>query len=278
MKPASVFSLLLLAVSAAPCAASVVLAVDVDMRTSGTSTAIAGTTAAGFQSFVITGTAASTTVPTTIAYGAYSVTVNGVAGTADPVTGTSPTVGLGSNKVVNYSDRRRTGGTPAGPLPANTGSFTGQDLLSDFLFSSDNNNGGLDITITGLAVSTPYMFEVWSYDPSSIGTRVSDWSANGQLAANDYTFSNTAVGTPTPTDDSFGKFTFTATTDAAGQILLSGRRTDMSRNGAATPAIDVGVFLNGFRISTVPEPSSTLLGLASLTGLTLRRRRAAGIR
>ncbi|MES2707504.1 MAG: hypothetical protein V4726_12980 [Verrucomicrobiota bacterium] len=274
MKPALLLLPFFAAVS--PGAAAVVLAVDVDERTAGASTGIAGTTAAGFQSFVIGGTAdPNTTSPTTIAYGAFSVTVGGVAGTATAVTtGTSPNVGFGGAKVPNYSDRRRTAGSPAGPLPANSGSFTGQDLLSDFLFSNDNNNGGLDIIITGLAVSTPYIFEVWSYDASSLGTRVSDWTANGSLVADDYSFTNTAVGVPAPADDNFGKFSFTATTGATGQILLSGRRTDASRNSAATPAIDVGVFLNGFRISTVPEPTSALLGLSPLAGLALRRRRA----
>lgn len=271
MKTAAAILPFLMAVS--PCSALVVLAVDVGMRASGTSTAIAGTTAAGFESFVISGTTASSTTPTSLAYGAYSVTIGGVAGTLDAATGTAPNVGYGTSKVTTYSDRRRTGGSPAGPLPANTGSYTGQDLLSDFLFSSDTNNGGLDVTITGLAVSTPYMFEVWSYDPSSLGTRVSDWTANGVSAANDYTFFNSAAGVPGPADDAFGKFSFTATTDATGNMLLAGRRTDLSRNAAATPVIDVGVFLNGFRISTVPEPGAALLGLASLTGLALRRHR-----
>lgn len=263
-----------LAAAISPCSAAVVLAVDVDMRTSGTATAIPSTTAAGFQSFVIGGTTASSTTPTTLTYGAFSVTVGGVAGTATAATGAAPNVGYGSSKVATYSDRRRTAGTPAGPLPTNSGSFTGQDLLSDFLFSSDNNNGGLDVTITGLAISTQYQFEVWSYDPSSLGTRVSDWTANGTLVADDYTFTNTAAGVPAPADDNFGKFSFTASSDATGQLLLSGRRTDASRNGAATPAIDVGVFLNGFRISTVPEPTAALLGVIPMAGLALRRRRA----
>ena len=91
---------------------------------------------------------------TSATFGSQSVTIRG--------TGSGTT---------SYDDRRRT-------LPLNSGDFTQQALLQDFIFALFNTNtnpdGGLDITIAGLEPDKEYAVTVWSYDQSSGGTRVSD--------------------------------------------------------------------------------------------------------
>ncbi len=246
--------------------AAVVLAIDVDERTADGS-AVVGSTQEGFQSFVI-GNAGGNVIqntPTTRTFGALSVTLAGVAGNV-ATTGTT-TPGFGSSIVADYDDRIR--GSAAAPQPNNSPTFTLGNLLGDFVFSRDNNNGGLDITIGGLVPSTNYTLELWSFDNGSTGTRVSDWTANGALIQEDYTFSGTNNTSFSAPDDDFGKFTATITTDASGSVLLSGRRDETSRG--TTGNIDFGVFFNGLRVSTIPEPSAALMVLAG-AALGARRR------
>lgn len=237
--------------SLAPEAAAVVLAIDV------TTTDNAALTQAGFQQFVFGGQGPVATVSQ--AFGAYTVTLAGVAGTTAATPNPAPGYGTASP---NISARLRA-------QPVDSAGFTMGNMLRDFAFSNDANSGGMDITITGLAPNSVHTLELWSYDASSVGTRVSDWSANGTLIQENYTFSNTPA--PTPSSDDFGKFTATVAANAAGTLLISGRRDEASRSGASNNVIDVGVFFNGLRLTAVPEPSAALLLLAG-AALGARRR------
>ena len=132
---------------------------------------------------------------------------------------------------INMSDRKRL-------LPVNTNTFTEEKLLQDFVFATDGAAGqGLDILVDFLEPQTSYAITIWSYDNSSVGNRISDWTANGTLVTNGYTFNGTTV----PEDNATYRFTFPAVADANGRILIEGRR-----NAGATVANNV--FINALRI------------------------------
>ncbi|MEY2408774.1 MAG: hypothetical protein QOF48_1444, partial [Verrucomicrobiota bacterium] len=204
-----------------------VVAVDFNER----ATNEAANTLSGFQSFVInsnTSDSAVQIIPSTRVFGGISITV-------------SNTAPLG------YDDRARA-------TPANSGGFTESLLLRDFIFSADTTGtGGLDVLAAGLASSHAYRVSVWSYDSGSPNNRVSDWSANGMVVTNGYTFN----GSTLPTSNERFRFTFDSTSDGAGRILVSGRRN------AASLASSPAVFLNAlqiFELASVPPTN----GLAAL--------------
>lgn len=176
------------------------------------------TTLAGFQSFMLNSNVSATAIQTqatTRVFGAYTVTV-------------SNTAPLG------YDDRLRT-------TPANTGTFVESLLFRDFIFSRDDTGtGGLDVLVTGLAANRLHRLTLWSYDSGSPGLRVADWSANGVLGTNNYSFDGNVL----PTSDGQYRFFFSATSDSAGRLLLTGRRDPASTGG-------LGVFLNALRIGEI---------------------------
>jgi len=186
-------------------------------------------TAAGFQSFVLNSNVSVTAIQTqatTRVFGAFTVTV-------------SNTAPLG------YDDRHRL-------TPLNSGSFTDSLLLRDFIFSRETTGtGGLDATVSGLASNAPHQISVWSFDSGSPGGRCANWFANGVLVKDKHRFSGAVL----PTSNNDYKFTFTATSDALGRVLLSGRRDTTSTNTAGTA--DLGVFLNAFQIVELVQGAAT---------------------
>lgn len=182
----------------------------------------------GFQSFQIgtgSGTAAVTPA-TTRTYGSMTVTLSG----------------NGSN--LTYDDRQRA-------FPTNTATFSQALLLWDVVFSPDTTvNGGLNVTIDGLLPNQHYAVTIWSYDASSTGNRVSDWTANGVLVKDNYTFAGSSAS---PVSDSQFQFTFELDTPASGQIAIQGRR-DPATSSAG------GVFLNALRVTRKdPEPPTIVV-------------------
>ena len=216
-----------------PADGAVVLSLDFDDRTDANSV-----TEPGFERFQLDGTTTSVAT-TTRSYGPISVTLTGVG--------------------ANIDDRQRT-------TPANGGSFNLQNIFRDFVFAGFNATtpavNGMDVRLAGLTPNRPYDITIWSFDSGSANSRVTDWSVNGQLVRDDYTF----AGGSLPTDDTQYQFTLPAVSDALGEILLSGRR-DAITAGTTTPT----VFLNALRITEVPEP--TLLAPLALALGLLRRRR-----
>jgi len=171
-------------------------------------------TASGFQAFVIGSTGGSGAVqtgPVTRNFGPYAVTLGN----------------LGSD---GYDDRLRA-------TPANAAGFSEGGLLRDFVFSRDQTGtGGLEVAVAGLPPRTPLQLTVWSFDSGSPGTRVSDWTANGVVAKENYSFNGSAL----PTADGQASFTADAASDAGGRLVLQGRR-DVSSSA-------FGVFLNAFSL------------------------------
>ncbi len=134
--------------------------------------------------------------------------------------------------------------------PVNAGAFTQAALLRDFVFATDlSGSQGLDIEVTGLVVGGRYRVEIWSYDTGSSGSRVSDWTINGELLADDYTFD----GSVAPEDNTRYRITGVATADEAGQLRIEARR---ERSSAS-----YGVFLNALRIT----PASLLADIRTDT-------------
>ncbi len=208
--------------------ATTVLAMDVNDRSS----AAAGVTQAGFSSFVINSNVSSTAIQTQA-----TVRVFG-----------SVVVSVGNTAPFGYDDRLRNG-------PNNNGAFTESLLLRDFLFSLDNTGaGGLNVTIAGLTPNTAHRLTVWSFDGQSSGAKVSDWYANGELVKSNYTF-NAAVA---PTSNSQYQFTFDATANASGQILLNGRRDVTS--------FSFGAYLNALKADRLTVQAATnVLGTLMLS-------------
>jgi hypothetical protein len=173
----------------------------------------------GFSPFVLSGGASQV-------IGDYTVTIDATAGSAVPTTG-SITGFDGTSS--DFDDRLRS-------TPLNSGFLTMSDLYRDFIFSPDSNNGGLNVTIDGLEPNTEYLFEIWSYDPVSVGGtidgvpnfRVSDWFAGGFQVIENYSFR----GENAPTND-LASFTFTATADIDGLLRAPRSVIDQQRFSAA---------------------------------------------
>ncbi len=170
----------------------------------------------GFSPFTMMGAAEVQTDSVTRNYGPYSVTIVDASG------------GEG------YQDRYRSG------LPVNLGEFDESLLLTDFIFSNDRDSGGLDVTLGGLTPGAVYTVTLWSYDSVSGGTdRISDWTANGILAIENYAFR----GGQDPTTNDRYRFAVVVEANAQGEIVLAGRKDpDL--------ATDYSVFLNALKLET----------------------------
>jgi hypothetical protein len=220
--------------------------------------------AAGFSSFVLDsvgGAGAIQSSAVTRVFGDLRVTL-------------SPVGGIG------LDDRVRA-------TPADAGAFTDSALLRDFVFAIDAaGNNGLDVEVAGLAAGRSYQVEIWSFDSGSSGGRVSDWSVNGELAADDYTFN----GSVAPASNGQYRIACVVAADGTGGMRIEARRETASSSH--------GVFLNALRISPAPlladirtDTADAMLGrnatvytrlpfllsgAASVTGATLRVRHDDG--
>ncbi len=158
--------------------------------------------------------------------------------------------GVGAD--LGYDDRVRV-------TPGTSGTFTETALLRDFVFSREaTGNGGLDLRVQGLKPSHSYRVRLWSFDSVSIGRRVSDWSANGMPMVADYAFD----GRIAPTSNEQYQMVFDAVSDAAGVLVVSGRRDNGSTNELGQPSF--GVFLNALELSeavVMPTGSSFISGV-----------------
>ncbi|MEO5803776.1 MAG: beta-galactosidase, partial [Verrucomicrobiota bacterium] len=154
------------------------------------------------------------------------------------------TVSVWNDLGIGLDDRRRT-------APSNTATFTNAQILQDFIFNENATatNSGLSLRVQGLVSNQVYQFVLWSFDSGSLGNRVSDWYANGVLVRDNYSFNGAVL----PTSNSDNRFSFSATADLNGEILIQGRRdsTSVDGNGAAA----TGVFLNALEIASIPDQS-----------------------
>jgi hypothetical protein len=123
--------------------------------------------------------------------------------------------------------------------PVNSGDFTEEKLLQDFIFSRDAaTDQGMDIAVEFMKPNKRYTVTVWSFDTGSTGNnRISDWTANGQVVQSGWTF----VGSELPTTNERYQFSFDTTSDADGGIFLQGRRNSSAAGG-------INVFINALRL------------------------------
>jgi hypothetical protein len=175
-------------------------------------------------------------------FDALTVTIDGLGST------------IGSPTAVTLAERSRTS-------PTDGGLFGSQELLRDFIFASngDLDTSGLDVTVEDLVPDAEYYVTVWSYDVASTPVRSSDWYANGSLVVENYQFDG-AFG---PANDGDNAFSFFATADGAGNLVIAGRVGAESSGASGRP----NVFINALQIqAVVPEPGSFTLGLIGLIG------------
>lgn len=217
--------LVCVAALALPGRAAPLLSIDFNCRANSAAT----NTQPGFSSFLITSNISASTPQTNATvrtFGTYRVQL----------------WGNGPNR--GYMDRLH-------DLPTNQAAFTESALLRDCVFSPDfTTNGGLNVLIENLPASNRFQVTIWSFDAYAEPARVSDWYANKVLVRRAYQFISTAL--PVRNDEC--RFSFTAITDGAGQLLVEGRRNPMSTNISRSelPA----VYLNALQID--PEPLDIL--------------------
>lgn len=191
-----------------------------------------GFTDPGFQSFALINSGAIS-VPTTRLFGGVEVTVAGSAGST-------------------IDSRRRSSIT-------NNNTFTEEMILNDFIYSTPTNGTeGIDVTLRFMRPNQQYAVTLWSFDDQNLGSRISDWSANGVLVKDDYIFD----GSFPATNNTQYKFSFDVTSDSNGTILLQGRRDAV---GAG-----VSVFLNGLSVGIPPTTISNVELVGGNVRLTIQ--------
>jgi hypothetical protein len=244
--------------------AATLLSVDVNDRQSTDPT----DTAPGFSSYKMSGTSAASSTTESQAVGAYTVSLLAFDDHQDENTvtaGVQDTVG-------QIDDRDRA-------VPVDGGALTYGQLYDDVIFATPSvgPTGGMNLTISGGALlpNTQYSISIYAYDSGSTAApqpRSANWLDGNNADA--LVTATTFNGATLPTTNSQYQFTGLAVTDANGVLLLKGRNTSPN---ASTGPTTIGVFLNGFEINTVPEPTSAslLVGAAAVLGMARSRRRRA---
>jgi hypothetical protein len=132
---------------------------------------------------------------------------------------------------VSLAGRRRA-------APLNSGGFTEEQLLRDFIFAADTAAGqGLDLAVEFLEPNAPYAVTIWSFDTGN-NNRVSDWSANGASVFPGYMFSGNVL----PASNEQYQLKFDVISDADGKVFIQGRR-------GTTASAANNVFLNALKVT-----------------------------
>jgi glucuronoarabinoxylan endo-1,4-beta-xylanase len=97
-------------------------------------------------------------------------------------------------------------------------------IYSDFAFGTSSSN--ITITLLGLGAGRECQITIYSFDISSTGTRMADWTANGT-----YLFTTSFNNSVPPTDANQYAFTGTAYADNLGTIVLNSTRNSGSVPG-----------------------------------------------
>lgn len=223
--------------------AAVVLAVDFGGNS--------GNLQSGFQGFTNPPDAA---ISATQSYSGISVTLSG---------------GVQTNGTTGYLNAR-----DRPHAPPDAGAFTNFSLLRDRIVANGGSNAALHgvlLTIGGLMANTDYTIQVWGFDTraavdgggAKAGTNVLWDNSNGS----DYELGRyTMTAGQLPVDNNSFSITATVTTDASGVLMVRSFNPGSDR-------IDGPGIMNGFVLSIVPEPSSSLLILSGAGLFLVKRRR-----
>lgn len=153
---------------------------------------------------------------------------------ANPSTFNGISVTLSALGGATLDDRDRAVPTDSPP------NFTQDQLYDDFIFAVGQTNGnGMRVRLTGLPPDNDYFVTIWSYDNSSLGTRVSDWIENGSgttnIIVNGYNFDGAVL----PTTNGQHTFIGPVRSSSAGVLQIEGRRSGGTSHG---------VFLNALQL------------------------------
>ena len=132
---------------------------------------------------------------------------------------------------------------PTNSVSTNNPHRSSAALYQDFVYGGSAVGNGLNITLSGLTPNQNYAIKIWSFDASSPGSRVSDWSANGVIVADKFTFD----GSVWPNDSQESAFSFVIPASTSGQILITGIHDPSQGTGAA-------VFLDALQVSAAGTP------------------------
>lgn len=178
----------------------------------------------------------------------------------------SATIGGGSDPSNLNNDTGLLNTRSRGNVPPNSGSFTQSNLLTDRVVSTTGS--GLFLSLSGFAPSTTFTIQVWGYDTqtaSPFGAKPGNFSLFDRTGgANSLMGSFSAVAGALPTDNNTFSIIGTVTSDANGVIVVE-----------SVSNIDGTGIMNGFTVSTIPEPMSGALFLGGLGIVALRRRRVS---
>jgi hypothetical protein len=141
--------------------------------------------------------------------------------------------------------------------PTNSGDFTYAALYQDRIVGLAPG-AGLFLELSGLTPNTAFSIQVWGYDNAKAG----NFSLfNRTDGLNDLLGSYTVTAGALPASNDQFSVTGMVTSDATGKIVVQ-----------SSSNIDGVGIMNGFVLSTVPEPGSAL-ALAAAGGLLISRRR-----
>lgn len=226
----------------------------------------------GRDDTVGTGLVATTgTTPLETGYSGFymsgAATFNGVASQA--YTGINGAFSTGTVTVSVQGDSTGAAGNVGGRdrgAPLDSGAFTLGDLLRDGIARTKLTSaaGEYTVKLSGLLASTSYQLNLWSASSAAdVGTVYSwyDTSIGSVLLG---TVTNGPSNPLTATSNTDYMVSGIVTTNASGELLLGVTSSNLSPTAG---------FINGFQLSSIPEPSATVLlgGIALAAGLRHRR-------
>src|SRR5204862_3559751 len=113
--------------------------------------------------------------------------------------------------------------------------LTQAQLYHDFIFGNSPNplGPGVRVLIERLATNVNYAVTIWSFDPVSGGTRVSDWTETSSGTPLNVATAYTFNGNVQPTNDFEATLGGIFTSSATGQLQFEGVRSAASMDGTA---------------------------------------------